>query len=194
MPASSVTVTPLLENQVGDYRASLDLLFGAVALVLLIACANLANFLAARGGAARAGEFAVRAAVGASRWQIIRQLLIESLVLALVGGVARNLSGRMGARSFSSRFPPGCPAFSRSVFERLGPFFSLALSIVTAALWSLARVAYFARRYSTSSEIRRPREFRFAGRAPFARSARHRGSSAHARALEHGRSGLEEFR
>jgi putative ABC transport system permease protein len=78
-------VTPLLENLVGKYRINLTLLLGAVGLVLLIACANLANLFAAR-GAARAREFAIHAAVGATRGQIVKKLLIESFFIALIGG------------------------------------------------------------------------------------------------------------
>src|SRR5438445_12998126 len=78
-------VTPLLENLVGKYRTNLGLLLGAVGLVLLIACANLANLFAAR-GAARAREFAIHAAVGATRGQLIKKLLLESFLIALLGG------------------------------------------------------------------------------------------------------------
>src|SRR4029078_4703782 len=78
-------VRPLLDNLLGNYRTSLALLLGAVAIVLLIACANLANLLAVR-GATRAREFAIRAAMGAARGHIIRQLLIESALITTIGG------------------------------------------------------------------------------------------------------------
>jgi putative ABC transport system permease protein len=132
----SVTVTPLLENQVGDYRASLVLLLGAVALVLLIACANLANLLAAR-GAARAQEFAVRAAVGASRWQIIRQLLIESFVLALFGGALGLCLAAWGRDVLVALSPPGVPRFQNLSLNGWVLLFSLGLSFVTSVLFGL---------------------------------------------------------
>src|SRR5207248_9865109 len=81
----AAVVTPLLDNLVGKYKTNLALLLGAVGLVLLIACANLANLFAAR-GAARTREFAIHAAVGATRGEIIKKLLIESFVVAILGG------------------------------------------------------------------------------------------------------------
>ncbi len=132
----SVNVTPLLENQVGDYRGSLNLLLGAVVLVLLIACANLANLLAAR-GAAREREFAVRAAVGASRWQIIRQLLIESVVLALVGGLLGLCLAAWGRDILVALSPPGVPRFQNLSLNGWVLLFSLALSFFTSILFGL---------------------------------------------------------
>ena len=134
--AVSVTVTPLLENQVGDYRGSLTLLLGAVVLVLLIACANLANLLAAR-GAARAREFAVRAAVGASRWHIVRQLLIESLVLAVAGGLLGLCLAAWGRDLLVALAPPGVPRFQNVTLNGWVLAFSLGLSLVTGVLFGL---------------------------------------------------------
>ena len=120
----------------GDYRGSLGLLLGAVGLVLLIACANLANLLAAR-GATRAQEFAVRAAVGASRWQIIRQLLIESFVLALIGGGLGLCLAAWGRDLLVALSPPGVPRFQNLSLNGWVLLFSLALSLVTSILFGL---------------------------------------------------------
>jgi len=130
------TATALLENQVGDYRTSLILLLGAVVLVLLIACANLANLLAAR-GTARAREFAIRTAVGASRWQIIRQLLIESVVLALLGGGLGICFAAWGSDLLVALSPPGVPRFQGMGLNGWVLLFTVVLAFTSSLVFGL---------------------------------------------------------
>jgi putative ABC transport system permease protein len=130
------TVAPLLENQVGQYRASLTLLFVAVGVVLLIACVNLANLLAAR-GAARAREFAVRAAVGASRWQIVRQLLVESLILGLAGGGVGLFLAAWSRNLILALAPAGDLRFQSTQLDATVLGFSIVASLATSLLFGL---------------------------------------------------------
>ena len=130
------TVTPLLEIQVGTYRTSLTLLFVAVGVVLLIACVNLANLLAAR-GAARAREFAVRAAVGASRWQIVRQLLVESAVLAIAGGALGLVLAAWSRDLILSLAPANDLRFQGVHLDATVLGFSLIVSLATSLLFGL---------------------------------------------------------
>src|SRR6184192_2785631 len=129
-------VTPLLENLVGKYRTNLGLLLGAVGLVLLIACANLANLFAAR-GAARAREFAIHAAVGASRAQIVRQLLIESFVIAVLGGTLGLFIALWARDALSVLAPQSVSRFQEISFDLPVLVFTFAVAAVTAVLFGL---------------------------------------------------------
>jgi putative ABC transport system permease protein len=133
---TGVAVRPLLENLLGNYRTSLALLLGAVAVVLLIACANLANLLAVR-GAARAREFAVRAAMGATRGQIIRQLLIESFVISAIGGGLGLVLAIWGRDALVAFAPAGAPRFEGIGFDWRVMAFTFSLAALTTVLFGL---------------------------------------------------------
>ncbi|MBV9670195.1 MAG: ABC transporter permease, partial [Acidobacteriales bacterium] len=140
----SVAVVPMRDAVVTDVRAALLVLVAAVVFVLLIACGNVANLLLAR-AAGRQKELAIRSAIGASRWRVVRQLLTESVILASLGGLLGFLVGAFGVRSLLLLVPGNIPRLTdpdhpQSLFSLLDwriVVFTIGVSFLTGIVFGL---------------------------------------------------------
>ncbi len=129
-------VTPLTETVVGDVRPALLVLFGAVGLVLLIACANVANLMLAR-GESRKRELAVRTALGAGRGVVMRQLMTESVVLGLLGGLAGVLLAMVGLRVLIGLDPSSVPRLAEVRLDGTVLIYATVVSVFTGLLFGI---------------------------------------------------------
>ncbi len=133
----TLKVTSMNEKVSGDIRPALLVLLGAVGFVLLIACANVANLLLAR-AASRIKEVAIRAALGAKRGDLLRQLLAESMLLAVLGGVLGLGLAWLGMKGLIALKPANVPRINELRIDWVVALFTLGVSVVTGLLFGLA--------------------------------------------------------
>ena len=163
---ATVTVSPLVEERSGPLRSPLLLLLGAVGLILLIACSNVANLLLVR-NSGRRREFAVRAALGGSRTDVVRQLLVESGLLAAIGG-AMGIALALIARDAFLRMAPGkMPQLASAPMDARVLLFSAAIAMCTTVLFGLSPAL-------TSTRINLADALKEAGRSSTASKGRRR--------------------
>lgn len=134
--ASDMTAVPLLESQTGSMRPRLLLLFGAVGLILLIACANVANLMLAR-ATAREREIAVRSAMGASARRLAQQLLSESVVMGLLAGIVGLVAGFACLRVFVHLLPADTPRIEDVSIHGGDVVFTMCASVLAGLLFGL---------------------------------------------------------
>jgi predicted permease len=134
---NGATIVPMKELLVGNVRLTLWMLMGAVGFVLLIACVNVSNLLLAR-STGRRREFAIRAAVGAGRWRLVRQLMIESMLLACLGGGLGLLLAWWGTRAALGVLPTALPRAGEIELDGRVLLFTASVTLLTGMLAGLA--------------------------------------------------------